>query len=504
MYQVLYRKWRPQTFADVVGQDDISYTLKNEIASGHIAHAYLFTGSRGTGKTSCAKIFALAVNCKNNAGGNPCGRCEICKEAAKGDLLDISEIDAASNNGVENIRIIKEETFLVPALCKYRVYIIDEAHMLSTQAFNAFLKILEEPPKHVIFILATTEPHKIPATILSRCQRFEFHRISDEAMSKRIKYICQDEGVEIEDGAINIIIHSADGAMRDALSLLDRCVSCGKTNLTVRQVESILGIADKESIKLIFECLQNKNALKAIEIVDDLYKRSKSMLGVCEGLMELFRREMIYEISKKSIGEKFKCFLNSLDYLTEVHQRIFNGSNARMEMEIALTKLCYGLTKNEVNDKHVEYITESDTLEKVNKSTAEPNKIGNKEAEKEQNIEKDSVNISNELKEVTQWPEVIKLIEKSSKSKSMSLAFKGSRAYESGDFILIDAEKSLAFELLREQSNREEMRSAIKSVTGKMYKLGPLKKKQEKVKKADPLEEFIEEANNQGVKIEYE
>ena len=223
MYQVLYRKWRPKVFADVSGQPQVTITLKNELKSARINHAYLFTGTRGTGKTTCAKILAKAVNCLNPQDGDPCGECEICKGIDEGFVMDIAEIDAASNNGVDNIRTIIEEAAFTPTKAKYRVYIIDEVHMLSTGAFNALLKTLEEPPKHVIFILATTEPQKLPVTILSRCQRFDFKRISIDDIIKRLKIICSESNIEIEDGALKIIAKMSDGAMRDAISILERC-----------------------------------------------------------------------------------------------------------------------------------------------------------------------------------------------------------------------------------------------------------------------------------------
>ena len=214
MYQALYRKYRPKNFDEVVGQEHITATLKQEIASGRIGHAYLFTGSRGTGKTSCSKIIAKAVNCPNQQDGNPCGVCDICKGIDDGSVLDVTEIDAASNNGVDNIRQLREEANFTPAQVSYRVYIIDETHMLSVGAFNALLKIMEEPPEHVIFILATTEVHKIPATILSRCQRFDFRRISPAVIAARVRWVCEQEGIQIEPQAADLIASLAEGGMR--------------------------------------------------------------------------------------------------------------------------------------------------------------------------------------------------------------------------------------------------------------------------------------------------
>ena len=224
MYQVLYRKWRPKTFADVVGQPHVTETLKNELITGRVAHAYLFTGSRGTGKTTCAKIFAKAVNCLHPVDGNPCGECEICRGIEDESIMDVTEMDAASNRKIEDIRDLLEEIRYTPAQAKYRVFIVDEVHMLTTEAFNALLKTLEEPPSYVIFILATTEPHKLPATILSRCQRFDFHRVTPQAICDRLKYIARQEGGDLDDEAGLMIARLADGGMRDALSLLDQAM----------------------------------------------------------------------------------------------------------------------------------------------------------------------------------------------------------------------------------------------------------------------------------------
>jgi len=223
-YTALYRKFRPSTFGEMVGQEHITRTIKNQIMAGRVGHAYLFNGGRGTGKTSTAKILARAINCQNPQDGEPCNQCEICKSALNGSLTDIVEMDAASNNSVEDIRNIREEVNFLPTIAKYRIYIIDEVHMLSTGAFNALLKTLEEPPAHVKFILATTEPQKLPTTILSRCQRFDFKKISNEDIIKRLKIVCDDSKIQITDGALNLIAILSEGAARDALSILERCL----------------------------------------------------------------------------------------------------------------------------------------------------------------------------------------------------------------------------------------------------------------------------------------
>ena len=224
-YQALYRKYRPQTFDDVSGQMAVTQTLKTQLQTGHLSHAYLFTGSRGTGKTSCAKILAKAVNCENPQGGNPCNCCAACRAIDSGSCMDVLEIDAASNNGVDNVRDLRDDAIYTPSQVKMRVYIIDEVHMLSISAFNALLKIIEEPPEHLLFILATTELHKVPATILSRCQRFSFRRISQEDIAARLQYVAYQEGIDLDDSASRVLARMADGGMRDAMSLLDQCAS---------------------------------------------------------------------------------------------------------------------------------------------------------------------------------------------------------------------------------------------------------------------------------------
>ena len=253
MYQALYRKWRPQTFADVIGQQHVTDTLRAQLQSGRLSHAYLFTGTRGTGKTTCAKILARAVNCEHPVNGDPCNECAACRGILDGSVLDVTEIDAASNNGVDNIRDLRDETRYTPAQVKKRVFIIDEVHMLSIGAFNALLKTLEEPPEHVLFILATTELHKVPATILSRCQRFDFRRIGAEDIARRLLDVAAGEGIELTEGAARLIARLADGAMRDALSMLDRAAAAGAV--------------DEETVRLHSHLSQLRDMLRGDEPV---------------------------------------------------------------------------------------------------------------------------------------------------------------------------------------------------------------------------------------------
>ena len=288
MYRVLYRKWRPQTFSDVIGQEHITSTLAHEIESGKVSHAYLFTGSRGTGKTTCARIFAKAINCLDPHDGEPCLECEICKDADNGTLSDIIEIDAASNSKVDDIRELREGVVYTPERCKYKVYIIDEVHMLSAGAFNALLKTMEEPPPHVKFILATTEIHKVPATIVSRCQHFDFHRIRNEDIVSRLMYIASQEGFTLHEDAAGMIARLSDGGMRDALSLLDQCVAY-ENDITLDVVSSASGIAGRDYLFDILEKIAEKDAAGALRVVDKLYDMSKDLKVLAGELLEIGR-----------------------------------------------------------------------------------------------------------------------------------------------------------------------------------------------------------------------
>ena len=303
-YIALYRKFRPQSFKDMVGQEHITKTLKNQIKSERVAHAYLFSGGRGSGKTTTAKILARAVNCLHPVDGEPCNECEICKQALEGTLIDISEIDAASNNGVDNIRDIREEVEFIPTSGKYRVYIIDEVHMLSTGAFNALLKTLEEPPKHVIFILATTEPQKLPVTILSRCQRFDFKRISIDDIIKRLKIICSESNIEIEDGALKIIAKMSDGAMRDAISILERCIADGSEKITEEQIRELVGIPEIDYLlKFTNSILSNKPA-EVLEISEELINSGKDLEVFTWELIKFIRDLLMLHISNDLVVYK--------------------------------------------------------------------------------------------------------------------------------------------------------------------------------------------------------
>ncbi|MBO5323132.1 MAG: DNA polymerase III subunit gamma/tau [Oscillospiraceae bacterium] len=299
-YQALYRKYRPQTFDDVSGQMAVTQTLKTQIVSGKMSHAYLFTGSRGTGKTSCAKILAKAVNCLNPKDGNPCNCCEACRAIDSGACMDVLEIDAASNNGVDNVRDLRDDAVYTPSQVKMRVYIIDEVHMLSISAFNALLKIIEEPPEHLLFILATTELHKVPATILSRCQRFSFRRISQEDIVERLQYVAYQEKIDLDDGAARVIARMADGGMRDALSLLDQCASATNGELSSERVYACLGIAGEQKAGQLMGYVADHDASRALALFNRLYAEGKDLGALLDELACLTRDLLILKTAPDS------------------------------------------------------------------------------------------------------------------------------------------------------------------------------------------------------------
>ncbi len=357
MYQALYRKWRPKNFNDVYGQPHVTRTLQSQLESGRISHAYLFTGSRGTGKTTCAKILSKAVNCLNPIDGNPCNECEICRGIENGSILDVIETDAASNNGVDNIRDLREEANFTPVNAKYRVYIIDEVHMLSIGAFNALLKTLEEPPSHVIFILATTEIHKLPATILSRCQRFDFKRISPEDITARLIYVSEKENVTLTENAASLIARIADGGMRDALSLLDRCFAMGN-HIDENAVSSAAGIAGTIHLFSFSEYIAKGDFTSALKLVSLLHNESCDIDSLCTELTLHFRNLMVAKTVKECDGlivcskdelEKIKSraselklskILSCIEILEKAAANIKNAVNKKIQLEAAVIKMC--------------------------------------------------------------------------------------------------------------------------------------------------------------------
>ena len=535
VYQVLYRKWRPQVFEDVVGQPQVTVTLRNELKAGRIAHAYLFTGSRGTGKTTCAKILAKAVNCLELQEGDPCGKCEICSGIDNGSVMDVVEIDAASNNGVDNIRDLREEANFTPASAKYRVYIIDEVHMLSVGAFNALLKTLEEPPAHVIFILATTEVHKLPSTILSRCQRFDFHRIAPEEIAARLEYICGQEGMRLEHEAALLIARLADGGLRDALSLLDQCMGLSG-QITEEIVTQAAGLAGKEHLFALASAFSSQDCGRALKIINELHTSSKDMARLCEELISHFRSLMLFKTMKDprellpvAVSEyeqleaqahqfSLEAVLHHLDCLQECQEKMFRGGNRRVEMEMAAVRLC----SPELDSSPAALVRRIQLLEAAVKTGGIPAVRQQAISEPEQPVpaalptagqpEERRAPVSepghsdelpsSHMTPLDCWPEILSALHET--SPSLCSFLDNSVAYLNGKYVLIDAPNSMAFEVLRKSQNQiEKMRDAIARVTGKVYRLGPYKRQEEEQERgqpSDPMMELLEKAEEAGIK----
>ena len=527
MYRVLYRKYRPQVFADVVGQPQVTDTLRNELQSSRLAHAYLFTGSRGTGKTTCSKILAKAVNCLSPVNGDPCGKCECCVGIDNGSIMDVSEIDAASNNGVDDIRMLREEADFTPASAKYRVYIIDEVHMLSIGAFNALLKTLEEPPEHVIFILATTEVHKLPATILSRCQRFDFHRIAPEDIADRLMLVCEKEGVSVDRAAALLIAGIADGAMRDALSLLDQCMSRQEA-ITEELVRQTAGLADKSSLFGLTDSIIRKDPAAAVTLIGELHGNAKDMARLCEELLEHFRAMMLFKTVKDPVrmlvmteselkkteeqasALSLREIIGVIDSLQSAYDRMLHGVNRRIEMEMTAVVLCSSEQVSAVSADPA--LTERiDRLEQIAASINDA-PSGNREVQPSGQrtpvkssppIKRPSVEEMERLRKdavpMEQWQEVLEDIKKY--SRTVAAGFEGSSAYISGKYVLVDSPNDICFELLRKPAQRDRMRDSIKRVTGQEYKLGRYSYPDE-AKTDDALTKFVSEIKSAGVSVD--
>lgn len=357
-YQALYRKYRPQTFDDVSGQGAVTQTLKNQLVTGKMSHAYLFTGSRGTGKTSCAKILAKAVNCLHPENGNPCNRCEACRAIDSGSCMDVLEIDAASNNGVDNVRDLRDDAVYSPSQVRMRVYIIDEVHMLSISAFNALLKIIEEPPEHLLFILATTELHKVPATILSRCQRFSFRRIGQEDIAARLQYVAYQENIDLNEGAARVLARLADGGMRDGLSLLDQCASATTGELTAQKVYDCLGIAGERTCAEMMGRIAAHDTKGTLELFSRLYTEGKDLAAMLDELLCLARDLLVLKTAggagismlsgvaedRETMDLARQLSTGELTRMMERLQTTLSGftrsSSRRVDGELCLMELC--------------------------------------------------------------------------------------------------------------------------------------------------------------------
>lgn len=562
MYQVLYRKYRPKVFSDVYGQDHVTSTLKNEIKNGRVSHAYLFTGSRGTGKTTCAKILAKAVNCEHNVDGEPCNECEVCKGLDSGSIYDVVEIDAASNNGVDNIRELRDETNYAPSRGKYRVYIIDEVHMLSTGAFNALLKTLEEPPAHVIFILATTEVHKLPATILSRCQRFDFKRIQPETMAVRLKEVAGLEGLSLDDDAAVLIARIADGALRDGLSILDQCAGRSK-EINSDLVSEVAGLAGREAMYKLSDCIANSDSNTAMSIISDLYQNSFDMERLCVEMINHFRNFLVAKTVRKSreliictddeyntILEASKNFtVESIVFALDLFQNtlvtIKGGASARIEVEMAFIKLCEpkmdesiaslldrvsklenaiksGVkvqpTQTAVPAPKEEYVPKEEPKPQP-KAEPTPEPIPEPETtpvEEEPPVQEQQpvvetppvehktappVSDPNETVEFTQWGDFMDVLHRT--NIPLFGVLSGSKGYVRGEFFLLDSPNPAVRDFIKLPIHSRSIKAALLEVTGVHFKLGLFKRQTEQsAPKRDPLEDLINQAQN-SINIEF-
>ncbi len=537
MYQALYRKWRPKSFSDVYGQPHVTRTLQSQLESGRISHAYLFTGSRGTGKTTCAKILSKAVNCLNPVDGNPCNECEICKGIENGSILDVIEIDAASNNGVDNIRDLREEANFTPVNAKYRVYIIDEVHMLSIGAFNALLKTLEEPPSHVIFILATTEIHKLPATILSRCQRFDFKRISPEDITARLVYVAEKENVTLTENAAALIARIADGGMRDALSLLDRCFAMGN-NIDEDAVSAAAGIAGTIHLFSFSEYVAKGDFTSALKLVSKLHNESCDIDSLCTELTLHFRNLMVAKTVKECDGlivcskdelEKIKAraaelklskILSSIEILEKAAANIKNAVNKKIQLEAAIIKMCSPVSSGSISEEIEERITSLE--EKINVLSSgkifvapkENNNMFNVQeqkpaepvkAEPVQN-EKPEEKIAEQPEEAPaettspvddgpfyNWSDVLEALKKYDIPLFGIMA--GSTAVIKNGRVIINSENPTLFDFICTDTHSRELARAIYDVLGQKMKIAVSNKEKSKAS-ANPLEDLKNKINS--------
>lgn len=549
MYQALYRKYRPKNFDEVVGQEHITATLKQEIASGRIGHAYLFTGSRGTGKTSCSKIIAKAVNCPNQQDGNPCGVCDICKGIDDGSVLDVTEIDAASNNGVDNIRQLREEANFTPAQVSYRVYIIDETHMLSVGAFNALLKIMEEPPEHVIFILATTEVHKIPATILSRCQRFDFRRISPSVIAARVRWVCEQEGIQIEPQAADLIASLAEGGMRDALSLLDVCRSNARSGeqdssasraekITLEHVRQSAGLAVSDSLFAVADAVLRRDVPAVLQEIDRMFENSIDFEKMCVQLIAHYRGLMMAKalknpqefvsglpqdaqrLSAQAAGYPMGQILYSLTVLQDALSRMGRTAQTRVELEMAAIKLC----SPELDRSLDAILARLDRLEAQVRSGAVVPPAGEEKApaselqaaltrvqktppQKPATPPQDASQQDRPKKPVVPfapWPQVLEALRHI--NTALHGALVSTEAFLDGEIVLIDCQDPLFLEMIRSNDYaKKSLHQALQSGAGRDYRIGPFKRERYERKKADdPMEQILASAEKLGVDMSVE
>ena len=556
MYRALYRAYRPRCFADVCGQPHVVRTLKRQVAEGKLSHAYLFTGSRGTGKTSCAKILAKAVNCLHPVDGDPCNACEVCRGIDDESILDVVEIDAASNNGVDDIRELRDNTAFSPAVGKYRVYIIDEVHMLSGAAFNALLKTLEEPPEHVLFILATTEVHKLPATVLSRCQRFDFRRIAPEDIADRLLYVAGQEGFELTRPAALQIARLADGAMRDALSLLDVCRAEGGT-VDEAAVAACAGLSGREALADLLRACFAQDAATALTQLADLYDQSKDLGRLCAELVAYLRDLMLIKTlrqperllvgsaaelaEQEALAESttLAAILHAMDVFDRAGERMRAGGDRRTAAETAVIKLC----RPTLDDSPEALLHRLEALEAGGVSRpvpapaaptpepepmpepvpASPVEAAPPVVEEAPSASAAPLEAAPPIEETPpppaapapaeetaaaptagevvfdRWNEVLAALTRV--DPLMKAVLGGSTAYESGEYMLIEiANESFRDMVNSDPRHRGNLKKAIASVTGRSYKIGPhVAAAQAKPVKDDPLDALAAALKSNGL-----
>ncbi len=566
MYLALYRKWRPKTFDDVVGQEHITTTLKNEVSAGKTAHSYLFTGSRGTGKTTCSKILAMAVNCLHPVNGNPCMECEVCKGIEDGSILDVLEIDAASNNGVDDVRVLREEANYTPAQCRYRVYIIDETHMLSTSAFNALLKIMEEPPEHVKFILATTEVHKVPATVLSRCQRFDFVRIQTEEIAARLSYIASQESFELTQEAAFLIARLADGGMRDALSILDQCIAFSD-RVDEEVVSKATGLVSRDYLFQIAQVIAQKDPSQAIGMMDKLYAGAKDLQKLVGELIEHFRNLMLVKTVEDpkelirclpeellELKEQTRLFplseiLRILSVLQDCLDKLGRDYEKRLTVEMAMIQLCTPKLDDSTGAllQRIEWLenqlkqlklTGLPAVQQQEEAVLPPERstasLGQAQKEAALPVQLESVppkepaqrRTMSPTEEETEAPSPSGLENTQTKQTQsavpvlfepwievlgelkqtdpvMASVLSGSVAYAAGNVLYVDSPMSLFANLNQRDTFVKTLIQILENKTGIRYKIRMKKAKgKEAVKQTDPLTELEEQAAALGIEIE--
>lgn len=516
MYLALYRKWRPRVFSDVVSQEHITRTLQNQIRTGRTAHAYLFTGSRGTGKTTCSKILAKAVNCLHPADGNPCLECSVCKGIEDGSILDVVEMDAASNNSVDDVRELRDEASYAPSVCKYRVYIIDEVHMLSTSAFNALLKIMEEPPPHVLFILATTEVHKVPQTIVSRCQQYDFRRIRPADSARRMLEISEQEEFTLEPDAAALIARLADGGMRDALSLLDQCAAFSD-HIDLRTVADTAGIAGSEHLFALSGAILKKDAAAAISKVGELYDNAKGVDRLVSELIGHFRNVMLCKsvadpqnlvVCLPDEMERFMALAKALPLsrileILAAFQRCLDAlsrsGSKKVELEMTLIRLCASPEPAQTPPELAQ------RLEKLERQAAQtiapaPPKAPVSEAPVSRPAS-DPAAEGEGSRPMAQWEGLLGELSRS--EPALYVMLEGSRAYISGGIVLIESPNPMLKSLLLTDNIGAKLADVVEQTLGRRYRLRITKREPNAVfgQTESALDHILQKAKEQNIEV---